>query len=245
MRQIILFIGSVVSSLSIQAQAKKEASTYFAMVEHVVSTATDLQSLVYRLDTLKTKFMPSDSYLDTSLSRELDFGYLHQRVSISFDFSEFQLDLLLNRSQISLWSLSSSEYDFRSSQLKERLVKQFIAKWNKFYASNKSKNDLVNEISSSDVFAFYCGNGGAKTEEGKKVEAVVGDRNIHALADMLRSFSCERQSYGVAGIAMIEKAGMEIDAETQHLVDHIKRRNAKIVICSGCFRGLIRRIYSR
>jgi hypothetical protein len=63
--------------------------------------------------------------------------------------------------------------------------------------------------------------------------------------DMLKSFNCETQAYGVAGFNMLAKKEYEIPFNILKLIQHIKKRNAELVTCSGCLAGIINKIYSK
>lgn len=120
-----------------------------------------------------------------------------------------------------------------------------MKKRNKFYNSSKSTRQLIKEISFDEEYAFYCGDGSPKTQKGKYIEQLVEDESIDTLIDMLKSFNCETQAYGVAGFNMLSKREYKISFDVQKLIDHIKKRNSELVVCSGCLSGLIDKIYSK
>jgi 2-hydroxy-3-keto-5-methylthiopentenyl-1-phosphate phosphatase len=120
-----------------------------------------------------------------------------------------------------------------------------LTKRNKFYNSSKTPRQLIKEISFDEEYAFYCGDGSPKTQKGKYIEQLVEDESTDKLTEMLKSFNCETQAYGVAGFNMLSKKEYEISYDVQKLIDHIKKRNSELVVCSGCLSGLIEKIYSK
>jgi predicted TPR repeat methyltransferase len=62
---------------------------------------------------------------------------------------------------------------------------------------------------------------------------------------MIRSFNCEIQAYGVAGLSMLSKRGCVIPNDIKNLVQHIKKRNSDLVVCLGCSAGLVSKIYAK
>jgi phosphoserine phosphatase len=61
---------------------------------------------------------------------------------------------------------------------------------------------------------------------------------------MIKSLNCEIQAYGVTGLEMLQKKDFQISYKTQQLINYIKKRNTELVICSGCFSGVIEKIYT-
>ncbi|MGV3587986.1 MAG: hypothetical protein ACO1OF_13350 [Adhaeribacter sp.] len=102
---------------------------------------------------------------------------------------------------------------------------------------------MEEEISSNITYAFYCGDGLPKTNEGKHIERLVNTRSIIKLNEMLNSINIETQTYGVAGFEMLSKKFVKISKEQKEVINYIKKRNSEVVTCSGCLTGLVEKIY--
>jgi 2-hydroxy-3-keto-5-methylthiopentenyl-1-phosphate phosphatase len=236
---------SLLLFLSVQGQDRKETSAYFDLIKAIISTENSGNSAVYRLDTLKSKFIPSRSHVTDYFNRDIDFGFKHRRILMSLNFAGYQIDLFCRKDTIVLSSVASADYKSISyDNYNKEVIDQYLKQRNKFYSSSKTARQLIKEISLPEEYAFYCGDGMPKTQKGKYIEQLVDDENIATLTDMLKSLNCETQAYGVAGLQMLEKRDYQISYDTQKLIDHIKERNSELVVCSGCLSGLIEKIVS-
>lgn len=232
--------------LSVQGQDKKETSAYFDLIKAIVTTEKLGNNLVYRLDTLKAKFIPSRSHVNDYFNRDIDLGFKHRRIAMSLNFAGYQIDLLCKNDTIFLSSISSADYKgINYDNYDKEVIYQFLKQHNKFYNSGKTPRQLIKEISLFEEYAFYCGDGMPKTQKGKYIDQLVEEENTSALVSMLKSFNCETQAYGVAGLEMLQKRGYQIPYEIQEQIDHIKKRNSELVVCSGCLSGLIDKIYTK
>jgi hypothetical protein len=230
---------------SVQGQDQKETFGYFSLIRAILSSEQSGDTLVYRLDTLKSKFIPSRSYVTDHFNRYIDFGFKHRSISVSLNFASFRVDLLCRHDTIYLSSLSSATYESMNYEHYDKaVIDNFLKKRNRFYRSSKTPQQLMEELALPVEYAFYCGDGMPKTEKGKYIEQLVDDENTATLMDMLKSFNCETQAYGVAGIEMLERRGYQVPYDIQNLVNHIKKRNSELVICSGCLSG-IEKIYNK
>jgi len=68
-------IFSLLLFFFVPGQNKKEASAYFDLIKSIVTTEKLGNHLVYRLDTLKSKFIPSRSNVTDYFNRDIDFGF--------------------------------------------------------------------------------------------------------------------------------------------------------------------------
>lgn len=242
---LYLTIFLLLSPLSAQGQYEKGAATYFELIKAIVSTEKLGQNLIHRLDTLKSNFSPSKN---DYFNRDIDFGFKHRRILLGSYFAGNQIDLLCRNDTIFLSSITFANYgiiNYNYHNYDQTGIDQFLAQRNKLYRSSKTVQQLIKEISLPEEYAFYCGDAMPKTEKGIYIEQLVDEKNARALIDMLKSFNCETQAYGVAGIEMLKKRGHQISNNSKQLIDHIKERNAELVVCQGCFAGLIDKIYSK
>jgi hypothetical protein len=189
---------------TVQAQDKKEISAYFDEIKTIVTTEKSGNNLVHRLDTLKSKFIPSRSHINDYFNREIDLSFRHRRITLSLNFVGHQVDLLCRNDTIFLYSITTTDYkSIKYNNYDRKVIEQFIKQRNKFYNSSKTVWQLLREISMPEEYAFYCGDGLPKTKKGKYIEQLVDEENTAILIDMLKSFNCETKAYGVAGLEMI------------------------------------------
>lgn len=221
---------SIFLFLTVQGQDKKEKSVYFDLIKAIIANEGLGSNAVYRLDTLKSKFIPSRSHVIDYFNRDIDFGYKHRRITVSLNFAGYHVDLLCRNDTIVLSSIISADHNsLRHDNFNKVAIEQLLKHRNKFYHSSKTPEQLIKEISLQEGYAFYCGDGMPKTQKGKYIEQLVDNENTAALIDMLKSFNCETQVYGVAGLEILEKRDYQIPYEAQKLIEHIKKRNSELV----------------
>lgn len=234
----LLIVGTV------HGQDKKETSAYFNLIKNIITTENSGSSLVYRLDTLKSKFIPSRSRVTDYFNRDIDCNFKHRRILISLNFVGYRVDILCRNDTIFMSSVTSVDYtSINYKNYNKDVIVKFLKHRNEIYNSFKTARELINEISLPEEFAFYCGDGMPKTQKGKYIEELVDDENIVALIDMLKSFNCEIQAYGVGGIEMLKKRDYQIPYDAERLIYNLKKRNSELIVCSGCLSGLIEKIY--
>jgi len=227
----------------------QEVKVFFKLADSIVMTENSATKLYTKLDNLKSKFIPSRSRLSTYFDRDIDFGYSHQRINIELNFHRYQIDLLKRDDTILVKVIKDyhnpAEIDTTTKYFnaKSALNFDYLTLRNKFYKSNKSIFDLTSEISTYQVFAFYCGMGSSKTKEGIYIEKLVDNKNISELTKMLQSICVETQAFAISGFEMLSQRSFRIDAATQVIIDHVKKRNSETIICSGCLTGLIEKLY--
>ncbi|MCS3797230.1 hypothetical protein [Niastella sp. OAS944] len=232
--------------LFVQGQDTKENAAFFNLIQDIVATERVGNNLVYRLDTLKAKFIPSRSNLNDYFNRDIDFGFKHRRINLRLNFARYQIDLLCRNDTIFLSSISSAGYkSINYNNYNKEVIALFLEERNKLYRSHKTPAELIKDLSLPEEYAFHCGDGMPKTKKGQYIERLVDEENTVALIDMLKSFNCETQAYGVAGLEMLKKQDYQISDGAQKLIDHIKKRNSDLIVCAGCLSGLIEKVYSR
>lgn len=247
-RFLYLNILSLLFFLTAKGQNKEEALMCFDLVKAIVATEKSDSNLVYRLDTLATKFTFLWSNVEDYFNRDIDFGVKHHRILLGSYLARNQVDLLCRHDTVFLSTITVADYGIRNynySNFDSIVIDQFLAQRNKLYRSSKTIRQLIREISLAEEYAFYCGDANPKTEKGLYIEQLVDEKNAWTLIDMLKSFNCETQAYGVAGLEMLKKRGHQIATHPKKLIDYIKKRNAELVVCQGCFTGLVDKIYSK
>lgn len=231
---------------SVQGQSKIETAAYFDLIKQIVISEKLDSILVYRLDILKSKFIPSRSNINDYFNRDIEFGFKHHRIIMSLNFAGYQIDMLCKSDTILLSSISVIDYgSIKYDHFDKATIESFLKMRNKLYNSSKTSGQLIKEISLREEYAFYCGDGMPKTQKGKYIEELVEEENTETLIEMIKSFNCETQAYGIAGFEMLKKRDFEIAYDIQKIIDHIKSRNSELVICSGCLSGLVNKIYSK
>ncbi len=246
MKRPILYVLTILT-LNILPTYGQQVDIYFNKVVDIIKSESSPTNLNKRLDSLRSKHTPMPwsikygSYLD----RDLDFGYRHQRWDLNIEPAQFQIDILKRNDTILVASVNTKGYSqLTFSQLDTINVAMYLKERNKFYRSSKTAKMLVNEISLYETFAFHCGYGSPMTQKGFEVESFVENEEIYKLATLLKSFSVETQAFGVGGFEMLVKEGYRLPSDIDKLIKHIKKRNSETIICSGCFTGLIVKIYT-
>jgi hypothetical protein len=201
---------------------------------------------------LKLEFIPSRSSINKYFDRDIDFGYRHQRINLELNLKNFQIDLLkkgdtIYAKTIRLYynplEMDKTTIEFASIVDTTESIK-YLYERNKFYNSKKSIPDMIEDLSKNEYFASYCGIGSSKTQQWILIEKLVSSKNTTELFSMLQNICIETQSYGVSGFSMLEKKGYKINQTIQQIIEHIKKRNSEIIICSGCIIGDRKRIYT-
>jgi hypothetical protein len=177
---------------------------YYHKIEQVAYTEKSAEHLFKRIDSIKQTRRPNDSRVSVYFNRNVDFGYKHQRINITFNgINQYTVNLLTKNDAILFCSVlyvnsGMQEEDEEKLNLKQNHPKidtvqiiKYLTLRNKFYDSSKKIENLIGELNMNKVYAFYCGDGGFKTQEGKAIEAIVKHKDIHQLGNMLRSMSCE------------------------------------------------------
>jgi hypothetical protein len=165
---------------------------------------------------------------------------------LTLNFTAYQIDLFCRADTIFLSFITSiHESTISHDSYNKEAIDEFLKQRKKLYNSSKTSQQLINEISLPEEYAFYCGDGLPKTQKGRYIEQLVHEENLEKLNDMLKSFNCETQAYGVAAMEMLKKRDYQISDDAQKLIDHIKLRNSELVVCSGCLSGVIDKIYTK
>jgi hypothetical protein len=224
----------------------------FKLVDGIILSENYSTVLSTKLDSVKSKFNPSKTNFSIKFDRDIDFGYKHKRIELRLNFEDFQIDLLAKNDTIyartiqHYYSFDDREdgiLNFDSSFTLGK-VNEYLSIRNRFYRSNKTIADLLKELSEYKMYAFYCGDALPITDQGEYIQKLVEEKNVDKLFEMLQSISVETQACGVVGLSMLKKKGVRLTPETIKIVKYIKKRNSETVSCSGCFRGIILKIYS-
>jgi len=223
---------------------KKEATAYFNHILDTLQSVHSPDSLLVKLNTLKSKFISSRSFISSQFNRDVDFDYRHQRIDVTLNMVHFQIDLITKGNVIVLSSIKTDYYSnltFKSYD--KSLISKYLDKRSDYYGADRSVNLLFKELTRIGVYGLRCGYGPSDTDEIKRVKYLVVKQSIRNLRGMLQSVDCETQAYGVAGFEMLKKNGVKISSKDQLLVDHIMKRNSPLRTCSGCMIGSVNTIY--
>jgi len=232
-------------TISVQGQQKNQAFAHFGYIRSIIITSNSGNSLFHRLDTLKSKFIPSRSGITDYFNRDIEYGFKHRRILVDLDFDSYTIDILCRHDTIFMVHATSVDYkSINYSNYNKEAIEQFLGERNRFYNSFKTPRQLLREISLQEEYALYCGDADPPTRKGKYIEQLVDDEDVATLTDMIKSFNCETQAYGVTGLEMLKKRDYQITNDTQELIDHIKKRNSELVTCSGCLAGIVQKIYT-
>ena len=243
MRNLFL-ISFIFFSLKIHSQhgADKE----FLEIRNIVATENNLKNIEQKLKQYKSTFKDQfKSSVNVFLQRDIDFGYIHTRIQASLEMNNYQIDFITKNDSIYLKSIKNEYYKNCCSYqwLNEDQLNFYVLKRNKFYASNKKLETIISEISSNLEYAMYCGEVYSLTPQGAQVSKFVLKKDFKGLTEMLSSFSCEMQAFGVAGFSLLSKEKIAIPDQCSKLVTYLKNRNSELQICSGCISGLVEKVY--
>lgn len=229
-----------------------QLETYYHKIEAVANDEKSAANLFKRIDSIKQTRQPHNSEVTIYFNRNVDFGYKHQRINVVFNgLNQYQVNLLIKDDCILFSSViyDNSFYEapaFDKMNQKENHPKidtvqvlEYLKRRNAFYKSSKSINDLIHELNLNKTYAFFCGDGSPQTTMGKYIERIVKNNNIKKLKNLLVSFCCEEQAYGVAGIQMLQKKDVDISSDIIKIAAHIKERKSALVTCAGCLTGIV------
>lgn len=259
-KMLLLFLILFNNFCLVYGQSNKDYSITVPF-ELIVKQEKNADTILHKLDSFQAQFPPFKKGIVTSfwelgntidyLNREIDYEVSHKRIIlnlINFDLKGYyNIDLIIKNKTILLTLVTSELYDKAKPQVyihNQEALDKFIKKRNVFYQANKTFDDLVSEIILTNSFAFYCGDASPLTRRGKRIKRLVNLRRIDKLGKMLKSFSPERQAYGVAGFDMLKKKiTKRIPRKYKKLIKYIKNRNSEVMTCAGCFDGMVRKIY--
>jgi hypothetical protein len=212
---------------------------------YVGSIATIINADIYGDSVLRHLEVSTRSNIVDYFNRDIDLGFKHRRLFLQLNYVYYQIDLLCKQDSIFLFTISNHDKKkLYYQQYNNNVIGQFLEKRNTLYGSSKSARQLTEEISLGEVYAFHCGFVDQKTQKGYYIDTLVAKRDSIQLLQMLKSFHCETQAYGVAGFSLLKEKNVVIPVEAQTLIDRIKKRNSELVTCSGCLMGLISKIYT-
>ncbi|WP_295797228.1 hypothetical protein [Mucilaginibacter sp.] len=210
-------------------------------IEDIAKKETRASQFFQKLDSLKKTRQPHDSNVDIYFDRDVDFGYRHERISVTLNSWRYHVDLLTKSDSIYLTSVRFDDDFYDNFYSKRKFVKvdtlnssRYLSLRNEFYCSNKSLADLHAELSIAEEFASHCGDGSRMTRRWKKLQAQAKDNRQKKFLHMLQSFCCEEQEYGLAGFKMIEKTEKKVPKGIGEIIKHIESRKSDLVICAGC-----------
>ena len=92
MKTLIFIITSLLISTFLQTTAQ-QAKVYFKLADSILMEENSSKRLYTKLDTLKSKFIPSRSSVNNYFNRNIDFGFKHQRINLRLNLESFQIDL--------------------------------------------------------------------------------------------------------------------------------------------------------
>ncbi len=241
---IVLFL-----ILCLYQTSGQELKTYFKILDSILMKENSSEKLFLKLDSFKSNFIPSRSGLAKSFDRDVDFGYKHERISISINLKEYQIDLLKRNDSIFVKSIKDYKHPFSSDSAIEYFnassVKylDYLNLRNQFYKSNKSIANLINELGKVEVYAFTCGLNNIETKMGIHVKNLVKHKNVIALSDLLKSVCTETQAFAIKAFEMLDQMGYPIDPFIKNIIAYLKKRNSEVVECWGCIIYEAKKIY--
>ena len=222
------------------------AKKNYLSLKSILKTENNFIFLEKKLDSLKLTFEDQkNNYVDVFLNRDIDFNYKHKRIRVSFDNYDFQIDLITKNDSL-FFKLLKTEYfkNFTYQTQNKNELGNLINLRNEYYNSKKNLKDLSKEITTNETYAMYCGESFSITYQGIIIQKLVKDKDIESLTKMLSSYNCEKQSFGVLGFSLLDEINFEIPKKVLLIIEHIKKRNSELQICSGCITGIMNKIYN-
>jgi uncharacterized protein len=83
-----------------------------------------------------------------------------------------------------------------------------------------------------------------QTKRAKQMIELVKNQDVKGLHELLTSINPEVQFYGVLAMESLQRIGFAIPEPDQSIINHLKERNAQLVVCSGCFDSKVDSAYS-
>lgn len=233
--------------------AKKD----FDIVNSVVDSAKTGAALVARLNILLKSYMSSRSGVGLQLNRQLHGEYYHQRIVVRFYPNNFFINLLTRNDSLFFSTVCFTESAFsdgpgfkeadstvRAIHYNGAVTTAFLKARNDFYRSHKTVNDVAVELSGNDIYLMNCGAGSPLTVKDKQGNDLLKKEDpFPEIIEMLQSFSCEEQAYGVTAVDMLINKGVSIDNLSSKLYKYIRKRNTTVVTCSFCILGVKAKLY--
>lgn len=242
------FLIIFLSSFFLTSFSNSEFDTLISVFSKC-STVKDLESK------LNTRFKDfTISKITEIFKRKIDFDY-HQSVygiTVRYDTGTAKIDrinFITNSDGVIVFG-AISLYNERNTTnanyyLKDSAsIKSYLSKHNEFYSIELGFNDLIKQLSTSEIFGFGCGYGGGSfSEHSKKTLVLIEKENYDSLSLMLRQVSPEIQAYGVYGLIRLHMdKGIHINAFDENIIHYLNKRKSKIYCCSGCVYGLMKSI---
>jgi len=238
------FLLSIIFSMSLvknNAYCQSAEQTFSVLIN--LTKGNDFKKIFKSIDSLAKNDLVSNKYFQLYIDREIDLNVVHKRIELSMNSSSFQLDFLMRNDSILLKAVKGGKKSLLSYTYDTSQISIFVEERNKLFGAKKSISDLKRELLISESFAMYCGEVMALTSEGSKILAMVNDEDVDKFRRMTQSFSPEIQAYGIAGLEMLKRNNFEMSDYDNWVIQYIRKRNAEVISCSGCF-TIVSKIYS-
>ena len=240
MLRIILF--SIIFSTSLEcAYCQSPEETYSLLIN--LSGKNDFTYVFKSVDSLSKLDLSNSKYFKLYIDRKIDLNFEHKRIVLFFKSSSFQMDFLIRNDSILFEAIKGDarnllHYSYDTSQMSI-----FIKERNNLYGARKTISDLRKELVISESFAMYCGDALPLTSKGREIIDMANDQDVSEFRNMTQSFSPEIQAYGVVGLEMLKRDNFELSGYDKWVIEYIRKRNASVINCSGCFDGVVSKIY--
>jgi hypothetical protein len=241
MNRILLF-SIVFATFSICSYCQSVEETYLQLIK--ISNKNDFTDIFRSVDSISKLDLENYKFFCLYLDRKIDLNYQHKRILFYFKSSSFQLDFLIRNDSILFEAIKAGNKNLVTYVYDTNQISIFVEERNKLYGAKKSVSDLKKELLFSESFAMYCGDALPLTDKGKKIINMVNDEEIEEFRNMTQSFSPEIQAYGVVGLEMLKRKDFELSDYDIWVVKYLRKRNAEVISCSGCFDGIVSKIYS-
>ena len=116
---------------------------------------------------------------------------------------------------------------------------------NNFYQTNLTREDFINQILSYNIYGYFCGYAPVSYKIPRVNELKFNKkRNAKKFREWLKSFNPELQTYGVDALEYLDKhTSFKLTELDKKIIQHIKKRNSILSVCSGCEIGIYEKAY--
>ncbi len=245
------FLFSVLCILTSSFAYSQDEIKYYHKIWDIVKQNNSAEVILKKIDSIEQTRRLQQSKVSILYNRNVDFGFTHEKIAITFNNFPYMVNLLLKNYQVIFASINfnatilgaySQFNKYREVKIDTILCQQYLNLHNKYYNDDKTINDIVEELGGVDMYAIFCGDGNTETPESKHIDTLARKKNIHALNHYLKSLSCEQQAYGVIGFARLKNLWGNIPAFEQKLIDHIVNRRSELIECGGCIVNVVKPI---
>ncbi len=175
-----------------------------------------------------------------SLTREIDFGYTHQKwiIDIKGLVSSDELSLIEKDNRviaIKQKRKADSSFDIIDLMSLNDLVKKHIGLYGK---SNLSREEFF--PLKIFLYGHSCSFGGEPPKKSIEMMSLVKTKDKGGLLNWLRAMNPELQTYAIEGLFYLQEMGVELNEREESLYEYVRDKERNILKCEGCIYNIVR-----